>query len=84
MILVEHPEHAQLRTAVRKLLEQDAPSERLGEFGYDPQLWRRLAQEIGVAGLSIPERFGGAGASAQEDAVVAEELGRSPAPTPYL
>ena len=84
MILVEHPEHAQLRTAVRKLLEQDAPSERLGEFGCDPQLWRRLAQEIGVAGLSIPERFGGAGASAQEDAVVAEELGRSLAPTPYL
>jgi len=89
MILLERPEHGELRTAVRRLLEQEAPIERIGDEvagdrGYDPRLWRRLAQEIGVAGLCIPERFGGAGASAQEDAVVAEELGRSLARTPYL
>src|SRR4051812_33529522 len=89
MILLERPEHGELRTAVRKLLEQEAPIERIGDEvagdgGDDPRLWRRVAQEIGVAGLGIPGRFGGAGASAQEDAVVAEELGRSLARTPYL
>ena len=89
MIVTDRPEHHELRTAVRKLLEQAAPIDRVvehaaGERGYDEQLWRRLAQEIGVAGLAIPERFGGVGATAHEDAVVAEELGRALAGTPYL
>jgi alkylation response protein AidB-like acyl-CoA dehydrogenase len=43
-----------------------------------------MAEEIGVAGLSIPERFGGSGATIHEQAIVAEELGRSLACTPYL
>ena len=68
MIVTDRPEHLELRAAVRKLLEQAAPIDRVvehaaGERGYDEQLWRRLAQEIGVAGLAIPERFGGVGAS---------------------
>ena len=63
MIAVDRPEHAELRSAVRKLLEQEAPIGRIGadaesERGYDLQLWRRMAQEIGGAGLSVPERFG--------------------------
>jgi len=89
MIVTDRPEHLELRAAVRKLLEQAAPIERVVEHaasprGYDQQLWRRLAQEIGVAGLAIPERFGGAGATAHEDALVAEELGRALAGMPYL
>jgi len=89
MIVTDRAEHVELRSAVRKLLEQESPIERVvahaeSGTGYDPQLWRRLAQEIGVAGLSVPERFGGAGAGAHEAAVVAEELGRSLACTPYL
>ena len=89
MIAADRPEHVELRAAVRKLLEQEAPVERVVEHaasdrGYDEQLWRRLAQEIGAAGLAIPERFGGTGATAHEDAVVAEELGRALAGTPYL
>src|SRR5439155_12529208 len=51
---------------------------------YDPALWKALATQIGVAGLAIAERHGGAGASWRETAVVAEELGRSLAPTPFL
>jgi alkylation response protein AidB-like acyl-CoA dehydrogenase len=51
---------------------------------YDPDLWRALAAEIGLAGLLIPEPLGGAGASYRELAVAAEELGAAVAPVPYL
>jgi alkylation response protein AidB-like acyl-CoA dehydrogenase len=51
---------------------------------YDPALWRTLGADLGVAGLAVPEKFGGAGASWRESAVVAEELGRAVAPVPFL
>jgi alkylation response protein AidB-like acyl-CoA dehydrogenase len=51
---------------------------------YDTGLWRALAADVGCAGLLIPERNGGAGASYREAAVVAEESGRAVAPVPYL
>jgi alkylation response protein AidB-like acyl-CoA dehydrogenase len=89
MIIIDRPEHAELRAAIRKLLEQEAPIGKVTAHaesapGFDRQLWRRMAQEIGVAGLSIPERFGGSGATPHEESIVAEELGRSLACTPYL
>jgi alkylation response protein AidB-like acyl-CoA dehydrogenase len=52
--------------------------------GYDPALWRRLCGEIGVAGLAIPERYGGAGAGPVETCLVLEELGRGLVPSPLL
>ena len=48
------------------------------------RLWQRLCAEIGVAGLAIPERFGGAGAGPVEVHIVMEELGRSLTPAPML
>jgi alkylation response protein AidB-like acyl-CoA dehydrogenase len=39
---------------------------------------------MGVAGLAVPDKLGGAGASWREAAVVAEELGRAVAPVPFL
>jgi alkylation response protein AidB-like acyl-CoA dehydrogenase len=50
---------------------------------YDFGLWARLC-EIGVAGLAMPERYGGAGAGPVETHVVAEELGRRLTPSPLL
>ena len=44
----------------------------------------RLCDEIGVAGLAIPERYGGAGAGLAETCVVMEELGRNLTPAPML
>jgi alkylation response protein AidB-like acyl-CoA dehydrogenase len=46
-------------------------------------LWRRVAVDLGLAGLAVPEEHGGAGASWREVAVVLEELGRTVAPVPY-
>jgi alkylation response protein AidB-like acyl-CoA dehydrogenase len=51
---------------------------------YDDGLWHAVAGELGCAGLLIPERDGGAGASYREAATVAEALGTSVAPVPFL
>jgi alkylation response protein AidB-like acyl-CoA dehydrogenase len=79
----------ELRGAVRSLLDDQAAWRDVlarTETGqtYDTKLWRTLAAEIGAAGLLIPESLGGAGASYREVAVVAEEIGRSVAPVPFL
>src|SRR6476659_4219320 len=42
---------------------------------YDDKLWHAIAADLGCAGLLIPERDGGAGASYRETAAVAEVLG---------
>lgn len=52
--------------------------------GFDRASWQRLAAEIGVQGLAVPEEFGGAGCGPRELAVAAEELGRALAPGPFL
>lgn len=78
-----------LRSAVRSLLSDraDAPTVIAGiesDTPYDLRLWESLAVGIGAAGLLVPEKLGGQGASHREAAVVLEELGRSVAPAPYL
>jgi len=72
-------EQQALRSAVRGVLA----GHRAGLDTSD-RIWSRLATEIGVAGLAIPERYGGAGAGLAEAGVVQEELGRSLASTPML
>jgi len=65
-------ERRDLRDAVRGLIARDTSP------------WRRLCDEIGVAGLAIPDRYGGAGAGLAEICVVMEELGRNLTPAPLL
>jgi len=89
--MAETAEQQALRDAVKSLLGA-ARSGDEGEPGAavdrsaaaERDLWRRLAGGIGVAGLLIPERFGGAGASLAEVCVVQEELGAALAATPML
>ncbi|WP_112489557.1 acyl-CoA dehydrogenase family protein [Streptomyces bacillaris] len=78
-----------LRSAVRALLADRAAAPTViaateADTPYDPRLWEALATGIGAAGLLVPEKLGGQGASHREAAVVLEELGRSVAPAPYL
>jgi hypothetical protein len=83
-----------LRDSVRGLLDSHAeagagsqagagPGSQ-GSEGYDEALWRRLSGETGVAGLLVPESYGGAGASLADVQVVMAELGRVLAPVPML
>jgi alkylation response protein AidB-like acyl-CoA dehydrogenase len=78
-----------LRASARTLLAKQAPvaaTIRWTESGasYDPALWRALAVDLGIAALPVPEERGGLGASFREVGTLAEELGASVAPTPYL
>jgi alkylation response protein AidB-like acyl-CoA dehydrogenase len=68
-------EQQDLRDAVRGLLAR---------AGDQRSPWRRLCGEVGVAGLAIPERYGGAGAGPAETGVVMEELGRELTCSPML
>jgi alkylation response protein AidB-like acyl-CoA dehydrogenase len=62
--------------ALRSALETEA--------GYSPQLHSRLAGELGLTGLTIPEEFGGLGMSQAEAGLVHTELGRALYPGPFL
>ncbi|HEX8627794.1 MAG TPA: acyl-CoA dehydrogenase family protein [Catenuloplanes sp.] len=74
-----------LREAVRELLTRHAGrAEPAPPGGYDRSLWSRLCDQIGVAGLAVPQRYGGAGAGLLEAHVVLDELGRSLTPAPML
>jgi alkylation response protein AidB-like acyl-CoA dehydrogenase len=55
-----------------------------GETGYSAELHARLAGELGLSGLTIPEEFGGQGRSEVEASVVHTELGRALYPGPFL
>lgn len=70
-------EQRDLRDAVRGLLAKS-------EAGGGAAPWRRLCDEVGVAGLAIPARYGGAGAGLAEVCVVMAELGRNLTPAPML
>jgi acyl-CoA dehydrogenase len=59
---------------VRRILESSEP--------YDRELWRGMG-ELAWTGTAIPESYGGAGFGHLELCVLAEELGRSLAPTPF-
>lgn len=67
------PEQDELRAAVRSLLGREGVA-----------AWEPLATRIGIAGLAVPEKYGGAGGGARDVHVVAEELGRNLSPVPFL
>ena len=78
-----------LRDTVRGFLTAQFPSAaRHGVLGtgpgYNPKLHTRLAGELGLAGLTVPEKFGGRGLGPVEACVVHIELGRALYPGPLL
>lgn len=89
MDLVFGPEHDELRTAVRRFLERKSPESEVRRLmettaGYDPAVWSQMADQLGLQGLIIPERFGGSGYGFLELVVVLEEMGRALLCAPYL
>jgi alkylation response protein AidB-like acyl-CoA dehydrogenase len=82
-------EHEELRSTVRQFLsdqsdEQAVRTQMATESGWDPDVWRQLAEQVGLAGLIIPEKYDGAGFGYVELCVVAEEMGRALLCAPYL
>ena len=82
-------EHDELRATVRAFLEEKSDETAVREHmaserGFAPEVWKQLAEQMGIAGLIIPEEHGGAGMSYVELLVVMEEMGRSLLCAPFL
>jgi alkylation response protein AidB-like acyl-CoA dehydrogenase len=77
-----------LREQATRFLSDQCPLERVrvvlddSEKSHDEALWQGMV-ELGWTGVSIPEQYGGVGLGYLELCVLAEELGRSLAPTPF-
>ncbi|MBG0818212.1 acyl-CoA dehydrogenase family protein [Planomonospora sp. ID82291] len=89
MRLVPTAEQRELRDAVRSFLAAASPLPAVrrameSEAGHDPEVYRRLAGELGLTGLIVPEEHGGTGAGHAELAVVLEETGAALLPGPFL
>ena len=83
------PDLDDLRGAVRGFLQARSPSAAVREVmaspnGYDEQVWRKMAGELGLHGIAVPEEFGGAGAGMPELAVVFEEMGAALLCSPFF
>ncbi len=77
-----------LQETVGQFIENECPMARLrelfdDEIGYDPVLWKGLA-ELGLAGIHLPSEYGGSELEILDLAVVAETLGEAAAPVPFL
>ncbi|WP_327693434.1 acyl-CoA dehydrogenase family protein [Streptomyces sp. NBC_00459] len=82
-------EHEALRSTLRRFLSDKAPSEAVrrsmeSEEGHDPELGRRMAAQLGLHGIALPEEYGGFGGGPVELGIVLEELGRVLLPSPYF
>jgi alkylation response protein AidB-like acyl-CoA dehydrogenase len=81
-------EQVMLQETVKQYLENECPPNRLreifdGDLGMDEKLWKGMA-EMGLAGLHLPEEFGGAGLEILDLAIVSEAIGYMAAPGPFL
>ncbi|WP_159235157.1 acyl-CoA dehydrogenase family protein [Mycolicibacterium vanbaalenii] len=78
-----------VRSAVRDFLDQTSSSSAVRTLmdtdqGYDHAVWRQMANELGLHGIAVPERWGGAGAGMPELAVVFEEMGAALLCSPFF
>lgn len=77
-----------LQETLRGFVEGECPPARLRELfdageGHDAALWKGLG-EMGICGVCVPERYGGAGLGVLELALCCEELGGGALPGPLL
>ena len=59
-------EQEELRKMVKRFLDDKSPETEVRRLmatdeGYDPAVWKQMAEELGLQGLGIPEEFGGQG-----------------------
>lgn len=88
MKLILDDEQQELAAMVRRLLadQSDSAAVRIhmdSPDGFDRALWKTFG-ELGLLGLAVPERFGGAEAGHRYRALVLTELGRAAVPSPFI
>ena len=69
--------------AARYDLESSRAAAKTGP-GWQPDIWRGFADELGILGATLPESVGGSGGGSAEAMVIAEELGRALAIEPFV
>ncbi|GAB3291349.1 acyl-CoA dehydrogenase family protein [Parasphingorhabdus pacifica] len=89
MQLVLNREQEELQAGVRKFAAEHAAGDRIRQVmdsadGFDRDLWLRMAGELGLVGLVVPDEYGGSGAGQVERCLIAEELGSALVPSPFL
>lgn len=77
-----------LQATLREFVAKELPAARLRRLfdegrGFDAELWRASAG-VGIQGLALPERFGGAGQEMLDLALAFEVLGEAAMPGPFL
>jgi len=82
-------EQERFRETLRRFFAEPAPMSEVRRTmetpeGFDDALWQRMARELGLQGVHLPEAYGGQGFSFLELGIVQEELGRALVPTPYF
>lgn len=89
MSLVLDDDQKALAQTVKRFVTDRTPLSRVravigGEQSYDPGIWQQVSSEIGIAGLAIPEEYGGVGGRPSDLVVALRELGAGLVPTPLL
>ncbi|WP_405779768.1 acyl-CoA dehydrogenase family protein [Streptomyces sp. NBC_00859] len=82
-------EQDEIRRTLRELLSKrcgpDAARAAVGTAaGYDRELWRALAEQLGLPGLAIAAEYGGVGCGPAELVLACEETGRALLPSPLF
>src|ERR1700690_112145 len=82
-------EQDELRKSVRRFLDDKSPESEVRRLmdtteGYDPAVWKQMAEQLGLQSLTIPEEFGGSGFSYVEPAGVLEEMGAALLCAPFF
>jgi alkylation response protein AidB-like acyl-CoA dehydrogenase len=82
-------EQREFRDVLRRYLEDRAPVSEVRrlmatETGWEREGWQQLNQELGLAGIHIPEAYGGQGFGFVELGIVCEEMGRALLCAPFF
>jgi len=90
MALVLNDEQQLLLSTVQGFVREKAPVKHLRQLrdsndavGFSRDLWKEMA-ELGWAGITFPEQYGGSGLGYAELGIVLEECGRTLVPEPFL
>jgi alkylation response protein AidB-like acyl-CoA dehydrogenase len=69
--------------STRYELEKSRAAAKTGA-GWQPDIWRGFAEELGILGAALPEELGGIGGGPGEVMVIAEALGHALVVEPYV
>jgi alkylation response protein AidB-like acyl-CoA dehydrogenase len=82
-------EQVELRSTVRRFCDERSPRTEVRRLmdtteGFDPTVWKQLAQELGLVGLTVPEDVGGQGFGFVELTCALEPMGYSLLCAPFF